>query len=141
MHRTFVTVLLVLVLCGCSTTAKLYSLDTGEVIHASFENLVRGHGRIQATLADGQVMEGEYSTIGDTSLLRFTATGQAWETDGYAWAAAQGFSFNQPGKKYGRAALVGGGRVIDFVYAVSPVTSDGHGIGRDNEGNLYKIVF
>lgn len=141
MSRTVVTALLVLAVVGCTSTAKLYNLETGEVIQATFEDFRTGHGRINARLPDGQIMEGEYSMISDTSLMKFVSGKRSAGTDRYAWAAAQGFSFNRPGKRYGSATLFGGGRVIDLVYAVSPVTSRGSGVGRDNEGIQYKIDF
>lgn len=133
----------VVLLClfGCVTTARLYNLDTGEVLNASFENYGTGHGKIAVTMASGKQLNGEYTTISDMSYSTGFGTATASGSGGYAWATAQGFSFNQPGKQFGSATIVGDGAVIDIIYVVDPWTSHGHGVGKDNKGGKYKIQF
>jgi hypothetical protein len=46
-----------------------------------------------------------------------------------------------PGKQFGTATVVGDGLVIDVVYAVDPWSAHGHGVGKDNKGNNYKLQF
>jgi hypothetical protein len=120
---------------------RAYNLETGEVLQAKYENLGTGHGNITATAPNGTTYVGEYSTISDVGYSSSIATAHAAGSGGYAWATAQGFSFDQPGQQYGSATLVGSGLVIDFVYVVDPWTSHGHGVGRDNKGGTYKVQF
>ena len=126
---------------GCATTARLYNLDTGDVLNASFENHGTGHGQITVTTPDGKQLSGEYTTISGMSYSSGFGTASASGSGGYAWATAQGFSFSQPGKQYGSATLAGQGMVIDIVYVVDPWTSHGYGVGKDNKGGKYKVQF
>jgi len=138
---TAIVLVLVLTACVTTETARLYNLDTGEVINASFENTGSGHGKITAVTSAGAQLSGEYSTISGMGYSSGYATASATGSGGYTWAAAQGFSFNQPGKQFGSATVVGGGLVIDIVYVVDPWSSHGHGVGRDNKGGRYKVQF
>ena len=138
--NAFAAVLL-LCLSGCVTTARLYNLDTGEVLNASFENYGTGHGRITVVMPGGKQLNGEYTTISDMSYSTAFGAATASGLGGYAWATAQGFSFNQPGKQFGSATIVGDGLVIDIVYVVDPWTSHGYGVCKDNKGGKYKIQF
>jgi hypothetical protein len=132
---------LVCLLAACGTTARLYNLDTGEVLNATYQNYGTGHGQITAKTAAGQTLVGEYTTISGASYSSGVGTASVVGTGGYAWATAQGFSFNQPGQQYGSATLVGGGLVIDIVYVVDPWSGHGHGVGKDNQGGRYKLQF
>lgn len=128
-------------LAGCATTARLYNLDTGEILNASFEDYGTGHGSITASMSNGKKLNGEYTTISGMGYSTGFGTATATGSGGYAWATAQGFSFNQPGQQFGSATLVGDGLVIDIVYVVDPWTSHGHGVGKDNKGGKYKVQF
>lgn len=133
--------ILLLALGGCVTTGRLYNMDTGEVLNASFENYGTGNGQITVTMPDGRKLSGEYSTVSNMSFSSASASANASGSGGYAWATAQGFSFDQPGKQFGSATLVGQGLVIDIVYVVDPWSSHGYGVGKDNKGGRYKVQF
>jgi hypothetical protein len=93
-------------------------------------------------MANGKSLSGEYSTISDLSYQTTTSNISATDSAGnMAWAVAQGFSFNQPGRQFGSAIVTGDGLVIDVVYAVDPWTSHGYGVGKDNQGGKYKVLF
>lgn len=128
-------------LAGCVTTARLYNLDTGEVLNAKFQNNGTGHGTITARTASGQTLTGEYSTISGMSYSSGFGSATVSGGGGFAWATAQGFAFNMPGKQYGTATVVGNGLVIEVVYEVDPWTSHGTGVGRDNKGGRYRLQF
>jgi hypothetical protein len=130
-----------LLLAACASSGRLYNLDTGEVLNASYENFGTGRGKITATTASGSTLAGGYTTISGMGMSTALGTASASGSGGYAWATAQGFSFNQPGQQYGSATLVGGGLVIDIVYVVDPWTGNGHGVGRDNKGGRYRVHF
>jgi hypothetical protein len=139
--RALATCLLLAFCAGCASTARLYNLDTGAIIHATFENYGTGQGKILATAEDGKTLQGEYSTISGASFSTGSGFASAAGTGGYAWASAQGFSFNQPGQQYGSAVVAGGGLVIEIIYAVEPWTSHGNGVGKDNKGGRYRRQF
>jgi len=135
-------VLLTIVLCGCVTTARLYNLNEASVIYAKFGNYGIGHAKITAIAPDGEQFEGEYTTLSNMSMSTGFGTASAFSSDNYVWAQAQGFSFNQPGKQFGSAVIVGDrGTVIEIIYAVDPWTSHGSGVAKDNKGNKYRVQF
>ena len=129
------------ILSSCATTARLYNLQTGQVLNATFQNYGTGHGDITVVMPDGKSLHGEYSTISGMSYNTGFGNAYASGNDGYAWATAQGFSFHQPGKQFGSATVAGDGLVIDIVYVVDPWSSHGYGVGKDNRGGRYKVQF
>jgi len=116
-------------------------LQTGNVLHASFRKYGTGHGSITATMPEGTTLVGEYSTISGLGYSSGVGTASVTGNSGYAWATAQGFSFNQAGQQYGSAVLSGAGLVIDLVYVVDPWSGHGNGVGRDNRGGTYRVQF
>jgi hypothetical protein len=136
-----VTLALVLLVVGCVTTARLYNLNTGEILNATFENTGSGHGNITLVAEDGRIFTGEYSTISGASFSSGFGSGSVSGSGAYTWATAQGFSFNQPGQQYGSAVVVGDGVVIEVVYIVDPWGGHGNGVGRDNKGGVYRLQF
>lgn len=141
MKKQIVAALALLLLTACVTTARLYNLDTGEVLNASYSSYGTGHGKITLTRPNGQKLTGEYSTLSDTQMT--TSFGSAGVSSGgqYAWATGQGFSFTTPGRQYGSAVCVGDGLVIEVVYTVDPWTGHGQGVGKDNKGGKYRLQF
>jgi hypothetical protein len=128
-----------LLLAAFTSTARLYNLDTGEVLAADYENNGLGRGSITVKTPSGKVLVGEYATISGMGYSTGMGTATAGGTGGYAWAVAQGFSFNQPGQQYGSATVAGDGLVIDIIYVVDPWTGNGHGVGKDNQGHHYRV--
>ena len=132
---------IVFIFYGCHSTARLYKLDTADVIHLNFKISVSGHGKITGKLPNGKELVGEYSSLSEGSTSEGTSGAGSVGSEGYEWAIAQGFSFNQPDVQYGSATLVGDGLVIEIVYAALKWTSHGYGVGRDNQGGRYRVRF
>jgi hypothetical protein len=130
-------------------TVRLYDLNKGSVMEAFIEDARQIHGKITAVNHEtGESFTGEYTSIRDDVVK--SSYGSGYVTGGpsslyhssYGWATAYGFSFDQPTKIYGAATLVGNrGTVIEVVYAVDRRVLHGHGVGRDNQGNRYKLHF
>ena len=140
--KTFALALTVLmVLAACVGTARLYNLETAQIVTLQFQDLGTGRGRISGSLPNGQAISGEYNTLQGGSRTWGAAHASAVGPGGYAWATAQGFSFNQPNTQYGAATLIGGGLVIDCVYGTSGFPSHGQGVCRDNNGGKYRLHF
>jgi hypothetical protein len=126
---------------GCPSTARLYKLDTADIIHLNFKISVSGHGKITGKLPNGKELVGEYSTLPEGITSKGTGDASAVGSGDYAWATAQGFSFSEPNVKYGSATLKGDGLLIEIVYAALAWTSHGYGVGRDNQGGKYRVKF
>lgn len=139
--RAMLLLLVLLLLSSCVGTARLYNLDTAQVIDVQFEDNGTGRGKISGTLPNGEPLSGEYNTLQGGSETASTATAAGAGFGGYDWATAQGFSFNQPNTDYGAATVVGGGLVIDCVYGTSGFPSHGEGVCRDNKGGNYRLHF
>jgi hypothetical protein len=136
MKRLFL-IAIALLLGACASSARLYNLDTGEILSATYENYGTGRGRITLRTPSGATLSGEYTTISGAGM----SWGAGSASGSFGWATAQGFSFHQPGQQFGSATVVGGGMVIDLVYAVDPWTGRGQGVGRDNRGGRYRVHF
>jgi hypothetical protein len=132
---------IVFLLSGCALTARLYNVETAEVIFLNFKNYGTGHGKITGKLPNGKELVGEYATVSGGSTSEGTSGDSAIGSRGYEWATAQGFYFNQPDVQYGSATLVGDELLIEIVYAVLKWTSHGYGVGRDNQGGRYRVKF
>lgn len=129
-------ILAMVLFSGCVSTARLYNLDSGEVLSANFKNYGTGHGQITVTLPDGRELKGEYSTLDNGS----SSFGTNVTSGPYGWAISQGFSFNAPHTQYGSAVVAGSGLVIDVVYQVD-ILSHGFGVAKDNKGGHYRLQF
>ena len=128
-------------LYGCPSNARLYKLDTAELIHLDFKISVSTSGKITGRLPNGKKLVGEYGPLPEDIAGKGTGeTGDVGSGD-YAWANAQGFYFSEPNAKYGSAILKGDGLIIEIVYAVLPWTTHGYGVGRDNKGGRYRVKF
>jgi len=151
---------IVVLLAGCAspapTPARLYNLDTGDVISAQMDYAENGHGLMTATLPTSEVCSGEYTIAGRG---RSYGTGpyenpvptdeQATEdsaqrsSDGdLSWAEAYGYGAGTFVQPIGSATLAGDrGTVLEIViysfYYYHGVHGDG--VGRDNHGNWYRV--
>ena len=152
-------VIIVILSAGCSsspTPARLYNLDTGDVIAAEMSYADNGHGLMTATLPTNEVCSGEYTIAGRG---RSYGTGpyenpvpqderasdeKAQQTSGkdMSWAEAYGYGAGTFVQPIGSATLAGDrGTVLELViysfYYYHGVHGDG--VGRDNHGNWYRV--
>ncbi len=86
------------------------------------------------------IEEGEIVTSGAMSYS--SGTTLMTIADHVSWAEGKGVIFGQQGELQGTAVLTGDkGTVLDLVYTVDSRTGHGSGVGKDNKGNEYKILF
>jgi hypothetical protein len=136
MTRSFILTLTLLLpavaFCG---KARLYSLDSGDVIEVKFGNFWgTGHGKTIARLKNGAVLKGEFSTVPRGA----TSWGSVYTS---LYGTSTSFKSTMMDEQRGSGILAGDGHVIDCEYVVSGVTGHGSGACRDNEGKLYKLLF
>lgn len=123
---------------GCAPVpreVRIYDLETGAIITAQIKDARQTHGEISMIHpSTGETFTGEY-----TSIPRDKINKSFFSTH---WGMVYGFSFNEPRAIYGQATCIGNrGTTIEIVYAVDRKTLHGHGVGRDNSGNEYKVHF
>ena len=114
--------------------ARIYDLKTGEVFTAQFTGKWggTGHGKITLDLR-GKKLVGEYSTVPHGA----TGWGTILTAAGMATASGGAVSARQEGQ----AIATGDGEVVQCEYVVSAWTAHGSGACKDQEGNLYKLMF
>ena len=141
-------ILLALFTAGCSiltgirdVPARVYELDSGMTINASFESLMlgNGHGRVTAQASDGEQFSGEYSLDGQRFPVgymphAFTAmSADSWER--------YGFTPGSDARPVGSATLLGDrGTVVEIVlYSFNSAGGYGAGVASDNKDRLYRV--
>lgn len=135
--------------------ARIYNLNTGQVITAELDQSTAGHGEIRASTFGGEMFAGEYVLTGFAYNHRRPvplsfgispdATVPPEELDqdrAKIWAERYGFGSGADARPAGTGTMVGNrGTVIEIVlysYSDQPdVYADG--IGHDNSGNWYRV--
>ena len=123
---------------GCTSSARLHNLDTGEVIPIKLKNYGIGEGEIVGTLPNGKEAIGAHVLVSG-GVTNWATHDCKIDSGGCAWAKALGFSFDQPNTKYGYAVVVADNVLIKMLYAIGRRTS--YGCGIDNNGRKYRLIF
>lgn len=117
--------------------ARLYDLETAEVIQAKFIYSGTTSGNISFVLPSGEKFEGEYSTVPSGSI-----------TWGSIYTHANGGGSSEVRSKslkyYGSAVLISDKKTViecEYVTNSSRYNPQGHGACRDNRGKKYKLMF
>ena len=125
-------------LAGCTSSARLHNLETGEVFPIRLTNYGIGEGEVTGQLPSGKEAIGAHVLVAG-GVASWGANDFRIDGDGCEWAKSLGFSFNQPEAKYGYAVLVADDVLIKLIYAIVNHTS--YGCGIDNNGQMYRLIF
>jgi hypothetical protein len=122
---------------GCAVTrqARLYDVDSPNVLVAGFRDAGMGHGPIWiGEKLESATCRGEYVTVPHGTNGWGTIYGQR----GFATVAGAATDTDQPGR-----AIVScsDGRVIECEYVTSSLTGSGNGACRDNRARRYRLMF
>ena len=162
MKPIYILSLIPCLLYGCAfyqvTRAQLYDFNSGMLGSAQFYDIGDPHGRITATLYDGEKLHGEFTltnehpaTLPRTARLDFDQTlasdkqisAKAIPTPHTDKTLAGVFGFGADGdaRPVGVATLVGNkGTVLQIViYDLDAARGIGSGVGLDNKGNWYLV--
>ena len=158
--KKVLTVVFCLSLAGCIPANRLplrfYNLQSGQVIPAQLTNTHDNRGSINATLAGGESLIGEYAVVeyfgrryrfegfatkGQKSEVEKPLATKLAETDAKLWPDVYGFGRAATAKPVATATLVGNqGTVIEVVfYSLNLDNGSGSGVGKDNAGNWYRV--
>jgi hypothetical protein len=119
------------VLAGCASQARLYDVDHGGVIQATYQRGLQS-GPITIHAPEGEC-SGEFSTVVNGSWGQIYAAGvgaPASTTQGLALSLAN---------RGAAVATCPGGRVFECEYVAS--MGRGNGYCRDNRGDRYRLMF
>lgn len=143
----FVSLGLILVaLCGCSTTANLYpvkgplsEIQPLPIIRARVDGIMGNSGGISLTMPDGEFCKGQWSSAAGMSVSY--GSGSLFSQYGSAYWSGYTVS-NKPGENRGQAMIVGArGTIIEVEFYTGSGTANGFGLAKDNKGNIYKVLF
>jgi hypothetical protein len=142
------------------STARLYDLQTGQVLHIQLNGFSEGRGALSGRLPDGEELTGEYRVSNSeghpSPQIHYPmASGNASVSDakeqerpdiardqpGKSWTEVYGYGPNSDAVPVGTGVAIGNrGTVVELVfYRANLRDRDGDGVGRDNKGNWYRL--
>lgn len=130
--------LAVLLLISCTTTrqARLYNVETGQVLYMEFTDSAAAGGQITVSLPSGEVLKGEYTVMRGGS-VEWGSIYALGETTPAATATSRRMErLNQ-----GTAIATGSqGTVLECEFLADSLAGNAQGTCRDNKGNTYRMV-
>lgn len=128
-------------LCGCHTV-DLTSFNTGETIQIHTRLLSR---HIWARMSDGELLEGKIAAVSNESSTSTAGTSAAFGLGGVS-ASADGSTKHNSGDSGVIYALLkstrrGSKLVLEITGKYNPVSKQGFGQARTNDGRTYQVVF
>ena len=155
MHRSFsrarllpaaVVIAAPLVLIGCSLTATmvpvegpLSQLRPVPVFNVRVDGIMGNTGKISFAMQDGETCKGRWSSAAGAGVS--VAAGSLVSQYGSAYLTGYSVSTGS-GRNPGQALIVcTKGRTIQVDFVTGAGTAHGFGIAKDNESNVYRLVF
>src|SRR6185437_9662575 len=124
---------LVLGLVGCTRTAHLYNVDTGDSVDLKYQTSGRGHGTIGGTLPSGETLKGEWSATSNAAV--------GWGNVYSGVYSANAMTVSGGGRNEGIAILKGDrGTVLNCEF-IAGFGGSGMGACKDNHEQKYKLMF
>jgi hypothetical protein len=124
--------------------ARLYDLETAEVIQAKFIFSGTTKGNIYFSLPNGEKFQGEYSTIPSGSVSWGAIYSSVYGGGMNASGHGSGIALNKSLKYHGSAIATGDKNTLiecEYVTNSSRYSPQGFGACRDNRGKKYKLFF
>lgn len=145
--RTFLVLLIALgALSGCARSARLYpandlGIATG-VLEARFMAHGTGHGSIEVTMPDQELLKGEYSLVRGGSIGFGSVYGSVYGSGGSASFSGNSTSYAVPGGSPGTASLFGSnGTTMLCEFYNDNFSGHGNGGCKSSKGALYRIQY
>ena len=133
-------------IAGCSTTARLYPVEgplsqlvPAPVIAATIRGIEGNNGSLSFVLPSGAACQGEWSSAAgvETTFAAGSLFSQYGAAHGSGYAIRSG-----GGQNPGRAiATCADGSRFDIEFVTGGGTASGFGFARDNQGNVYRVLF
>ncbi len=163
MRKFIYLFVMAMLISGCATTGRLYPIEgplaaNPVVLKATYSYWGTGSGKICLTMPDGELCEGEYTTLSDGfTVVSTTSGGASLDTNGgiattrgagfftvdqYASYWGSSYVSGMKNKQYGQATLIGNkGTIMQVEYFTDSLSARGFGLAKDNKGNIYKVHF
>ncbi len=138
--------LLTLALSGCALTATMVPVEgplsqqrPAPVIQVKADGIMGNSGNIVFAMPGGETCKGRWSSAAGAEVT----VGAASLISQYGSTVLSGYSVSTGrGQNPGQAiATCPQGRTVQLEFVTGAGTAHGFGVGKDNEGNLYRFVF
>ena len=147
MKKQALLVVIMLFLLGCTSTkqARLYPVndkaaETG-TLQAKYVDSGAGGGEASIIMPDGEILNGEYSTVDNSTVGFGSIYTSVYGTGGSAFGSGSATSFSVPGSSPGIAPFYGtNGTMMQCEYFVSR-SGKGGGACKSDDGALYRLHF
>jgi len=109
-----------------------------------FNGVATGRGSFQVTLPGGEVIQGNYETMGGFSADATAETQAPGQTviTGADWQALYGNANAMAGQIGGQGTGRGDkGTLLRMQYVVDAFDNRGYGVAKDSRGNMYELKF
>ena len=134
------------VLSGCTKQARLYPVndkaaETG-ILQAKYVDSGAGGGKASIIMPDGEILNGEYSTVDNSTVGFGSIYTSVYGTGGAAFGSGSATSFSVPGSSPGIVSFYGtNGTMMQCEYFVSTWSGKGGGACKSDDGALYRLHF
>lgn len=134
MRKSVPLFVVALVISGCAKNASLYPANdvaaASGVLTARYMSYGAGHGEIEVTAADGEVLKGEYSLVRGGGMSFGVIFGKAYS------------SMTTPGGSPGQASLFGTrGTTMQCEFYNDNFSGHGYGGCQSSKGAIYRIQY
>ena len=146
MTRAISLTFLLTFVVGCSTTAMVFPVEgpLSELtpvprIAATVNGIFGNSGSLSMDMPDGEQCDGKWSSAAGAGIS--TTSGTLMGTYGSLYGTSTTVSTGT-GQNPGRAVLTcSQGRIIEVEFVTVAGTASGFGFAKDNEGNVYRVLF
>lgn len=144
--RLSALVLLSLILCGCSMTGTMVPVEGPlsllrpvPVMKFKADGIMGNSGKFTFKMPDGDSCSGRWSSAAGAGVTigGLTLIGKYGPTYGSGYSISSGTGQN-PGQAIATCTK---GRVVQIEFITGAGTAHGFGIAKDNENNVFKMVF
>jgi hypothetical protein len=131
---------------GCAMTATMIPVEgplsqvrPAPVLQVRVDGILGNSGKLSFTMPDGEACNGRWASAAGAGVT----VGSAGLLSQYGSMYVSGYSVSTgTGQNPGQAlALCSKGRTLQLEFVTGAGTAHGFGIGKDNEGNIYRFVF
>ena len=127
-------------------SARLYPANdlarTGGVLSAQFTDSRVGHGAIEMTMPDGEVLKGEYSVVRGGAVQFGSIFESVYGPGGVATGTSTASSYTMPGSSPGTASAFGSnGTSMSCEFYNDNVSGHGLGACKSSRGALYRLQY
>ena len=136
-------------LSGCTKHVRLYPVNelasqTG-IIQAKYVDSGQGGGKVTIVMPDGEILNGEYSAVDNSTVGFGNIYTSVYDTGGSAFDSGSTTSYSVPGLNPGIVSLFGDkGTMMQCEYFVSTWSAwsgTGGGACISSDGALYRLDF